>query len=59
MKREAQPVLSAEGQQALDCYAYVLEQVEDLSAKTIRNYLSDLRQFREWCECSRFNKQTE
>jgi site-specific recombinase XerD len=52
MKRMAQPALSAEGQQALDHYAYTLQQVEDLSAVTIRNYLSDLHQFIAWCECS-------
>ncbi len=50
MKREAQPALSVEGQQALDQYTCALQQVEDLSAVTIRNYLSDLRQFMAWCE---------
>jgi integrase/recombinase XerC len=50
MKRGAQPHLSAEGRQALDHYAYTLQQVEDLSTVTIRNYLSDLRQFIAWCE---------
>src|SRR6266446_528285 len=50
MRREAQPALSVEGQQALDQYASALEQVEDLTAVTIRNYLSDLRQFMAWCE---------
>ncbi len=52
MKREAQPALSVEGQQTLNHYAYALKQVEDLSPVTIRNYLSDLRQFMVWCECS-------
>lgn len=52
MKRGAQPPLSVEGRQALDRYASALRQVEDLSAVTIRNYLSDLRQFIAWCECS-------
>ena len=51
MKREAQPALLVGGQQALDEYAHVLQQMEDLSAVTIRNYLSDLRQFIAWCEC--------
>jgi integrase/recombinase XerD len=51
MKREAQPALSIEGQHALEQYAYALRQVEDLTAVTIRNYLSDLRQFIAWCEC--------
>ena len=45
MKREAQPALSVEGQQALGLYAETLRQIEDLSTVTIRNYLSDLRQF--------------
>src|SRR5437016_381159 len=50
MKRKAQPILSADGQQALDQYGQVLQHFEDLSAVTIRNYLSDLRQFIAWCE---------
>jgi hypothetical protein len=47
MKRVTQLPLSAEGQQALDRYActYTLQQVEDLSVVTIRNYLSKLHQF--------------
>src|SRR3989442_1723840 len=51
MKRAAQPALSMEGQQALEQYADALRQIEDLSAVTVRNYLSDLRQFMAWCEC--------
>jgi site-specific recombinase XerD len=50
MKRAAQPALSMEGQQALDHYAHTFQQVEDLTAVTIRNYLSDLRQFIAWCK---------
>src|SRR5258708_16736567 len=50
MKRAAQPILSEEGHQALDQYACTLQRIEDLSAVTIRNYLSDLRQFIAWCE---------
>ncbi len=52
MKRKAQPMLSADGQLALEQYTQVLEHLEDLSVVTIRNYLSDLRQFIAWCECS-------
>lgn len=52
MKRKAQPVLSEDGQHALDQYAQVLQHLEDLSAVTTRNYLSDLRQFIAWCEYS-------
>lgn len=59
MKREAQPPLSIEGEQALDHYAHSLQQLEDLSAVTIRNYLSDLRQFMAWCECSWREEQDE
>jgi integrase/recombinase XerD len=52
MTRAAQPLLSAEGQLFLEQYAQVLKHLEDLSAATIRNYLSDLRQFIAWCEGS-------
>jgi integrase/recombinase XerD len=52
MKREAQPMLSEDGQHALDQYRQVLQHLEDLSPVTTRNYLSDLRQFIAWCECS-------
>ncbi|HLZ61670.1 MAG TPA: hypothetical protein VKR06_32395 [Ktedonosporobacter sp.] len=45
MKRTAQPQLSADGQQALAQYEQVLKHLEDLSPVTMRNYLSDLRQF--------------
>jgi integrase/recombinase XerD len=51
MKREAQPSLSVEGLQFLGQYADALRQMEDLAADTVRNYLSDLRQFMAWCEC--------
>ena len=50
MKRKAQPMLSAYGQLALEQYRQVLQQFEDISPVTIRNYLSDLRQFIAWCE---------
>src|SRR6266702_837509 len=59
MTWEAQPDLSKEGQQVLDHYAYTLKQVEDLSTVTIRNYLSDLRQFMAWCECCWHEEQDE
>lgn len=52
MKRKAQPMLSEDGQFSLNQYAQVLQHLEDLSLVTIRNYLSDLRQFIAWCECS-------
>jgi integrase/recombinase XerD len=50
MKRTAQPRLSEGGQQALDQYRQAIQQLEDLSPVTMRNYLSDLRQFVAWCE---------
>jgi len=50
MKRSEMPVLSALGQQALDQYAQYLRDTTDVSPTTIRNYVSDLRQFVAWCE---------
>lgn len=50
MKRAAQPVLSQPGERALAHYEQRLRIEEDLSPLTIRNYLSDLRQFMAWCE---------
>src|SRR5437667_12679778 len=50
MKRAAQPGLSSTGEFALSRYEQRLRTEEDLSAVTIRNYLSDLRQFAAWCE---------
>ncbi len=52
MKRAAQPVLSPTGERAFNRYEQRLRVKEDLSATTIRNYLSDLRQFAAWCEGS-------
>ncbi len=50
MKRAAQPVLSRSGELAITRYEQRLHVEEDLSVVTIRNYLSDLRQFAAWCE---------
>src|SRR5690349_3016032 len=50
MKRQAQPLLSEDGQYALDQYRQALQQFEDISPVTTPNYLSDLRQFIAWCE---------
>jgi len=44
------PVLSAGGQQALERYGVHLHEQADLRPATLRNYLSDLRQFAAWCE---------
>ena len=50
MKRGAFPAISASGEVELNCYELVLRTEEDLSAITILNYLSDLRQFALWYE---------
>src|SRR5437764_7016919 len=51
MRRGALPVVSAAGKVALDHYEQALRSSEeDLSAVTIRNYLSDVRQFAAWYE---------
>src|SRR4051794_34641327 len=50
MSRLSNPAISATAQQALDQYAASLQQEVDVSAATVRNYVSDLRQFMAWCE---------
>ena len=50
MKRAANPHLSAAAQAELQRYAQYLRGEVDLSAVTVRNYLSDLRHFAAWCE---------
>jgi len=50
VKRSAMPARSTEGQAWLDAYATVLRTTTDASAVTVRNYLSDLRQFMAWAE---------
>lgn len=50
MERNAQPEISEDGKLALDQYRRVLQQLEDLSLVTIRNYLSTLRQLIARCE---------
>lgn len=49
-KRAKRPALSETGEQALKQYEQRLRIEEDLTAATIRNYLSDLRHFAAWCE---------
>ncbi len=44
--------LSSEGAEAVDSYGRYLREHEDLSAPTLRNYLSDLRHFAAWYEAS-------
>lgn len=52
MKRPGMPALSDGSQQALSLFEKYLHEEEDLSAPTMRNYLSDLRQFFAWCEAT-------
>lgn len=52
MKRAANPALSPGAQAWLDRYAAHLREEVDLSAVTVRNYLSDLRHFAAWCEAA-------
>ncbi len=52
MKRVGQPNISRAGMEALNQYKAFLQHTEDMSPVTIRNYLSDLRQFIAWCEAS-------
>lgn len=52
MKRLANPSISPVGQAAIAAYERFLHEAEDLNPKTIRAYLSDLRQFVAWCEGS-------
>lgn len=49
-KRAKRPALFRAGEQALAQYEQRLRSEEDLTAVTIRNYLSDLRHFAAWCE---------
>jgi len=50
--RPSQPYLSAVGEEWLSRYAQTLSLKEDLRPASIRNYLSDVRQFVAWCERS-------
>jgi len=51
-KRAAQPALSPAGQRALAEYAVALQEREDLRPDSLRNYVSDLRQFAAWYEAT-------
>lgn len=50
MRRHANPSLSSSGEYALTQYRKTLYEQEDLSAASVRNYLSDVRQFMAWYE---------
>lgn len=52
MRRADEPPLSAESEKQLERYGNYLRGEQDLAANTVRNYLSDLRQFAALCEAS-------
>lgn len=52
MRRAAKPLLSAEGEKGLERYGSYLRERQDLAPDTVRNYLSDLRQFAAFCEAT-------
>ena len=52
MRRAAKPRLSADGERELGRFGKYLRNEQDLSSDTVRNYLSDLRQFAAFCEAT-------
>lgn len=52
MELAEKPTLSEAGQRELERYGRYLREEQDLSAATLRNYLSDLRGFAVFCESS-------
>jgi integrase/recombinase XerC len=52
MRRVAKPKLSNEGEKRLERFGNYLREEQDLATDTVRNYLSDLRQFAAFCEIS-------
>ena len=57
MRRSEKPALSKEGSQHLEEYTHYLQQEQDMSQATRRNYLSDLHQFIAWCETELLRKE--
>lgn len=53
MRRFSKPKLSDEGEKEIGRFADYLREGQDLAADTVRNYLSDLRQFAAFCEATR------
>ena len=53
VRRAGRPALSPVGQRVIDQYEQQLRTHEDLTAATIRNYLSDVHHFAAWYESSR------
>lgn len=52
MSRKQHPWISASAEDILAGYRRSLQEHDQLHVATIRNYLSDLRQFMAWCEAS-------
>jgi len=52
VRRAAKPDLSTEGEKEFQRYIVYLRDGQDLAADTVRNYLSDLRQFAAFCEAT-------
>ena len=52
MRRGAKPKLSEEGEKEFERFGDYLREEQDLATDTVRNYLSDLRQFAAFCEVS-------
>jgi integrase/recombinase XerD len=52
VRRAAKPKLSAEGEKEFRRFGDYLRDGQDLASDTVRNYLSDLRQFAAFCEAS-------
>ena len=52
MARSSEAALSEAGLRSVEEYARHLRERQDLSAPTLRNYLSDLKLFAAWCESS-------
>lgn len=50
MSRRGMPMVSESGQDAVQGFADMLREKNDLSMATVRNYLSDIRHFIAWCE---------
>ena len=52
MRRAAKPDLSTAGKAELQRFGVYLREEQDLASDTVRNYLSDLRQFAAFCEAT-------
>ena len=52
MRRVANPGISTSGSKELERFADYLQDEQDLAGDTVRNYLSDLRQFAAFCEAT-------